>query len=144
MVIGGLDVGTTGCKIALYNEKAELLNTYYHEYDAVHKDGLHEIDFSDVKNGVFSILNNVVKSYKLDALGVTSFGETFALLDEEDNILLPSMLYTDPRGKEECDYLCEKFGEENLTLLTGVKPHPMYSIAKIMWCKKNKKTETKD
>ena len=137
MIIGGLDVGTTGCKIVLYNEKAELLNTYYCEYNSTHKNGQHEIDFTDVKCGVLSLLSQAVGEYKIDALGVTSFGETFAMLDEEDNILSASMLYTDPRGKEECDYLCEKLGEYNLTLLTGVKPHPMYSISKIMWHKNN-------
>ena len=137
MIIGGLDVGTTGCKIALYNEKAKLLNTYYCEYDSIHKDGRHEIDFNDVKNGVLSLLKKAVKQYKIDALGVTSFGETFAMLDSYDNILAPSMLYTDPRGQAECKYLCEKMGEDNLTLLTGVRPHPMYSISKIMWHKNN-------
>ncbi len=137
MVIGGLDVGTTGCKIVLYNEKAELLDTNYNEYNAVHKNGQHEIDFADVKNGILGLLGKAVKEYKVDALGVTSFGETFAMLDEDDNILAPSMLYTDPRGEAECESLCKALGEENLTLLTGVKPHPMYSISKIMWHKNN-------
>ena len=49
MIIGGLDVGTTGCKIVLYNEKSELLATYYNEYDAIHKNGQHEINFADIK-----------------------------------------------------------------------------------------------
>lgn len=137
MVIGGLDVGTTGCKVVLYNEKAELLNTYYCEYNTTHKNGQHEIDFADVKRGVLSLLSEAVGRYKLDALGVTSFGETFAMLDDEDNILAPSMLYTDPRGSAECEYLCDKLGKDNLTMITGVKPHPMYSISKIMWHKNN-------
>ncbi|MBR7133357.1 MAG: carbohydrate kinase [Clostridia bacterium] len=137
MIFGGLDVGTTGCKITLYNEKCELLATYYNEYNAVHKNGQHEIDFTDVKCGVLSLLKMAVAEYQVEALGVTSFGETFAMLDDDDNILTPSMLYTDPRGKEECEYLCETIGTERLTLLTGVKPHPMYSISKIMWQKNN-------
>lgn len=135
MVIGGLDIGTTGCKIALYDDNATLLNTYYNEYDAVHKDGQHEINFEDVKKGVLKLLKNVVKDYTLTALGVTSFGETFAMLDENDNILAPSMLYTDPRGEEECKWLCDAIGKDKLTLLTGVEPHQMYSIYKIMWHK---------
>ncbi len=141
MIIGGLDVGTTGCKIALYNEKAELLDTYYNEYNAIHKNGRHEIDFSDVKNGVLFLLQKAVKKYHIDALGVTSFGETFAMLDKEDNILAPSMLYTDPRGDKECREFCDAFGEDKLTSLTGVKPNPMYSIYKILWLKNNMKPE---
>lgn len=137
MNIGGLDIGTTGCKIVLYNEEAELIDAYYYEYESSHKNGVHEIDFSDVKDGVFSILKNAANEHKIDVLGVTSFGETFAMLDEDDNILAPSMLYTDPRGYDECEYLCKQLGKEKLTLLTGVKPHPMYSIFKILWNKNN-------
>lgn len=137
MVYGGLDVGTTGSKISLYNEKTQLLTTYYNEYNAIHKNGRHEINFADVKSGVLSLLKKAAAEYRITVLGVTSFGETFVMLDENDNILAPSMLYTDPRGKAECDCLCTALGKDNLTLLTGVKPHPMYSISKIMWHKNN-------
>ena len=83
-VVGGLDVGTTGCKIVLYDEQATLLDTYYVEYDAVHQNGQHEISFEDVKAGVLSLLKQATAHYRVEALGVTSFGETFALLDEND------------------------------------------------------------
>ena len=137
IIIGGLDVGTTGCKIALFDGEARLIKTYYSEYDAKHAGGNHEINFADVKVGVLSLLKTAAAEYKIDALGVTSFGETFAMLDGDDNILAPSMLYTDPRGREECDAIAAAIGEEKLTLLTGVKPHQMYSIPKIAWWKNN-------
>lgn len=104
MVIGGLDVGTTGCKISLYNENAQLLDTYYHEYSAKHLNNQHEIDFNDIKTGVLYLLKKATGSHQIDALGVTSFGETFAMVDENNRILAPSMLYTDPRGEEECKF----------------------------------------
>ena len=71
MIIGGLDVGTTGCKIALYDANAKLLGTYYNEYDAIHKDGQHEIDFRDVKMGVLALLKKAAAEYKILALGST-------------------------------------------------------------------------
>lgn len=129
MIVGGLDVGTTGCKIALYNEKAVLIDSFYYEYQTVHKNGTHEIDFSDVRSGVLSLLKDAVSKHHIDALGVTSFGETFVMLDENDNVLTPSMLYTDPRGEEQCDYLLEKIGKDKLIEITGVSPNPMYSIS---------------
>ncbi len=138
MIVGGLDVGTTGCKIALYNEQAVLLETYYQEYGALRQEGCHEIDFEDVRQGVMSILTRAAKEYHIDALGVTSFGESFAMLDEQDEILAPSMLYTDPRGQEECAALCEQFGRQYLTLRTGAEPNCMYSISKILWLKNHR------
>ena len=133
--VAGLDVGTTGCKIAVFDNDGENVKTYYTEYDARHAGGLHEINFCDVKEGVLSLLSQAANEYKLCALGVTSFGETFAMLDENDNVLAPSMLYTDPRGKEQCARLEQNVGSEKITLLTGVRPNEMYSISKIMWLK---------
>lgn len=136
-IVGGLDVGTTGAKIALFDEEGKNLATYYKEYDATHAAGKHEINFAEVRDGVLALLADAVKEHHVDAIGVTSFGETFAMLDENDVVLAPSMLYTDPRGEEECKELAEMIGEEKLTLLSGVKPHPMYSISKIMWWKRH-------
>ena len=137
MYAAGLDIGTTGCKIVVYDKTAKCQKVYYKEYNAVHTGGNHEIDFGSIKDAVIDILQKSLNEYKIGALGVTSFGETFVMLDENDNILAPSMLYTDPRGSEECDYISNCFGLEHLTYLTGVKPHPMYSISKILWHKNN-------
>ena len=135
MILGGLDVGTTGCKIVLYDETCTLQKTYYQEYPTLRQNGRHEISFEAVKAGILELLRCAAKEYPLTWLGVTSFGETFAMVDEQGGILAPSMLYTDPRGEEECAWLKETLGAEFVTLRTGVKPHPMYSFAKILWQK---------
>ena len=70
MTVGGLDKGTSGCKIALYNENAELLDTYYTEYGVSRKNGRHEIDFCDVRSGVLSLLRRAEEKHRIDALGV--------------------------------------------------------------------------
>lgn len=135
MVVAGLDMGTTGCKIAVYNEEAVLLKTYYREYPKEKNIGAHEIDFEALKKAVFEVLSKAATDYEIRALGVTSFGETFALLDDCDRVLAPSMLYTDPKGHECVKALCEKIPMESIAETTGVKPHEMYSIYKLMWLK---------
>ena len=45
------------------------------------------------------------------------------------------MLYTDPRGAEECAALVEKLGAEQIAQITGLAPHEMYSLPKLMWQK---------
>lgn len=136
-IAGGLDVGTTGCKIALYDENANHIETYYCEYDATYEGGQYEIDFEKILSGVKELLKKATSKYEIATLGVTSFGESFVMLDDKDKALSPSLLYTDPRGSEESQILSDKFGKENLTFLTGVIPHSMYSISKILWHKKN-------
>lgn len=134
---GGLDVGTTGCKIVVFDSNGKHFKTYYTEYDSTHSGGNHEIDFVTVKNGVMQVLKNAANDCTLESIGVSSFGETFAMLDDADNVLSASMLYTDPRGTEQCNMLCNAVGEKKLTHITGVKPDKMYSISKIMWHRDN-------
>lgn len=138
MYIGGLDVGTTGCKLTLYTDSGEYVYNSYMEYNVTRKNGEHELDANVIFESVCGVIADTAKSYKIDAIGVTTFGESFAAVDKEGNVLLPSMLYTDPRGEEECKNLCDKFGEDKLTEIVGVKPHSMFSLPKIMWIKNNK------
>ena len=137
MFIGGLDIGTTGCKVSVYDENGNFIFNSYQEYSVERKKGAHEIHADTIFSAVCSVIADAANKYEISAIGVTSFGESFVALDESDNVLLPSMLYTDPRGEDECNELCTKIGEEKLTYITGVKPHSMYSLPKIMWIKNN-------
>lgn len=137
MYIGGLDVGTTGCKLSVYDDGGVFICDSYREYEANRKNGEHEIDAKAIFSAVCEVLQDTAGKYPLAAVGVTTFGETFVALDGEDRVLLPSMLYTDPRGGEACDELCRRLGEERITHIAGVKPHSMYSLPKIMWIREN-------
>ncbi len=136
MLIGGIDIGTSGCKIALYDENGSFCGSVYKEYNVKRNKGLHEINPEEILESVQYILKKA-DTKDLKAIAVTSFGETFTMLDEYDAVCAPSMLYTDPRGEEECAVLIKEFGERELTFTTGAKPHSMYSLPKIMWIKNN-------
>lgn len=135
MRIGGIDVGTTGCKLTVYNEKGEFLNKEYVSYEISRNTGEHEIDGQVIWDGVKKLISETAKKTgNIDAIGITTFGESFVMLDKDDKILLPSMLYTDTRGADEAD----GFDEAEVMAIAGVKPHSMYSLPKIMWIKNNK------
>ncbi len=135
--LGGLDIGTTGCKISVYDEKGNYICNHYCEYPSKRDSSGHEIDCALILQSVKEVLKEAAKQYKLEAVGVASFGETFAMLDENDNILYPGLLYTDHRGDEEINEFAQKFGEDKLTYITGVKVHSMYGLAKMLWLKKH-------
>ena len=132
MYLGGLDVGTSGCKITIYNEKGEFVEKQYQEYNSNHQEGLHEIDAKNILKAVETVISDLKN--KPDIMSVTSFGETFVVLDENDNILCNSMLYTDPRGEEEVSL----FDKETVMKISYYKPHGMYSLPKIAWIKNNR------
>lgn len=136
MRIGGLDIGTSGCKVVLFDETGTAVQSAYREYDVNRRNGLHEIDAEAVWESVKTVLKETACE-EIGAIAVTSFGETFVMLDENDRPVGPSMLYTDPRGEAECAFLTERLGAESMAYRTGTNPHQMYSLPKIMWIKQN-------
>lgn len=44
MKIGGIDVGTTGCKLVVYDENGNFLHKEYEAYEISRNAGEHEID----------------------------------------------------------------------------------------------------
>lgn len=139
MLLAGLDIGTTGCKIAVYSANGEYLGKVYQDYPVQRTTSEHEVDAKAISDAVMSVIKKAAARYpEIGGIGVTSFGETFVLLDEMDEPLLPAMLYTDPRGGTECDRIAELVGTQNIIRQTGVSPAPMYSLPKLLWVKENR------
>lgn len=139
MKIGGLDIGTTGCKLTVFDEQGTYLGKAYRDYPVRRAVGGHEIDVSAIMDGVYAVIVEMAAQYlDLTGIGVTSFGETFVMTDELGTPLHPAMLYTDPRGAAECRELAGRLGEKHIAEITGLRPHEMYSIPKMMWIKKNR------
>lgn len=136
MLAGGLDIGTSGCKIALYDENGQPHGCFYREYHVSRRHGRHEADIAALWDAIAAVLREAACS-ELKSIAVTSFGETFVLLDERDHVLAPAMLYTDPRGSAECAEILQHFSWETLAGITGVKLHSMYSLPKILWLRNN-------
>lgn len=139
MKIAGLDIGTTGCKCTVFDENGIELGKSYQEYPVKRRVGGHEIDIASLLEGVLTVIKEMASAYPdIAGIGVTSFGETFVCVDEEGNPLAPAMLYTDPRGSKECNWLVDKLGEKHIAEITGVTAHEMYGLPKILWVKNNK------
>ncbi|MDR0831769.1 MAG: hypothetical protein LBM99_02595 [Bacillales bacterium] len=138
MKIAGLDIGTSSCKLSIFAENGEPLSSFSFKYDIQRNLSEHEIDANVLKDAVFNVLKEADKQYNdINGLGITSFGETFVLLDNDDKVLCNSILYTDNRGKEQLNLLIAKLGEKSIKDITGLYPHEMYSISKLMWIKEN-------
>lgn len=138
MKIAGLDIGTTGCKCTVFDERGKYLGRAYRDYPVKRAVSGHEVDAAALLEGAFSCIREMAEKYPdIGGVGVTSFGESFVCTDEAGKPLYPVMLYTDPRGGEECRELVERLGERWIAHITGVRPHETYSLPKIMWVKKN-------
>jgi len=97
---------------------------------------------SDISGNEFSTCQNANDSLNfadssIKAISISSFGESFVPVDIYGDALSDIMLYTDPRGKDECEEFLSVISEDEIMQSCGVKPHPMYSLPKIAWIRKN-------
>ncbi|MBC7960900.1 MAG: carbohydrate kinase, partial [Vallitaleaceae bacterium] len=139
MSIAGIDIGTTGCKCTVYSDEGIFLNEAYREYHMTKKHGEHELDAWVVWEKVKEVIKDASKDVEnLRTIGVTSFGEAAILVGDDDKPLLNAMLYTDPRGEAQCKKLGDLLGNNKISKITGLNPHHMYSISKLMWIVENK------
>lgn len=135
-LIAGLDVGTTGCKVTVFTPDGTRLGREYRDYATRRGSGVHEVDAAALATGVKEAVKAASARFgRIDAMGVTSFGEAFVLTDGEGRPLRPILLCTDSRGAEEARAFSTSFGAERAARISGVMPSESYSFPKMMWIK---------
>ena len=132
-----IDIGTTGCKAQLFSEDGRILQYLFTEYDFLGLDGYCYVDIHAIEKHLRQMIGVISQQHKISSVCISSLGESFVLLDKEDNILFYPMLYTDARGEQEAEEIKVRIGEERAFLTTGVIPHSMYSLSKLLWIKNN-------
>lgn len=138
MSIAGIDIGTTGCKIAVYDEGGARFHAY-REYPAARSQSEHEVDPRAIWQAVRALIQEAARAVPdILSVGVSSFGESFAVLGADDEPLMEVMLYTDPRGVAECAEISKALGARRVAEITGAMPHPMYSLSKLLWVRRNR------
>ncbi len=133
----GIDIGTTCCKCQLFSEKGEILEYKIKEYGFLKKDGLNYVDVNAVWQNVKDMVKEVAKNNEISSICISSLGESFVLLDSDDNVLFYPMLYTDARGESEAKQIVDVIGDKKAFKITGVLPHSMYSLSKLLYIKNN-------
>ena len=82
-----IDVGTTGCKCQLFSEKGEILTYLFFEYDFKEMDGFHYVNLPVIEERLREMIAEVAREHEVSSICVSSLGESFALLDANDEIL---------------------------------------------------------
>ena len=104
MSLLGIDVGTSGCKAAVFSEDGQVLASSYEEYDYQHpQPGWAELDSRRVWACVRRTIAQVAQRAQHDpikALSVSSLGEAVVPVTRRREILGPSLLNFDVRGVE--------------------------------------------
>jgi xylulokinase len=141
MSLLGIDVGTSGCKTAVFSENGQLLGQAYAEYDYQHsRPGWAELDAFQVWNQVKRTIGQALVDVKGDpvkALCVSSLGESVVPVTANRSILGPALLNFDVRGEE---YLAELRGlipDDRLYQINGNTLGNLYTLTKLKWLKQH-------
>jgi xylulokinase len=142
MSLLGIDVGTTGCKAAIFREDGEQLAYAYAEYPLhMPAPGQAELDPHEVWAKVQGVIREVTAQGTGDpvkALSVSSLGEAFVPVDKDRAILGPSIINFDARGKEYVPELEAAFSVEQFYQITGHTVANEFGLPKLMWIRRNR------
>lgn len=135
MLLMGLDIGTSGCKSTVCDERGGIRAVSYREYNVDRQNGGHSLDACMLWDKVKEVVSQSAKEAggEITAMGISSFGESAVAVDINGQPLAPVMLYTDPRGAVQSEQLAQKLGGEQIMEWTGCKPSFMYTLPKLMY-----------
>jgi xylulokinase len=136
----GLDVGTSGIKAVIFDEKGVQYSTSFRAYDlALKSDGTRTLDAADIWEKAKAVLGEAGRQadYGIDALAVSSFGEAFVCIDEADREISEVMIYTDRRGEKEYFEAMERSSDLEIAKICGLPPSTTYSISKMLHIQHN-------
>ena len=139
----GIDAGTTGCAVMIFDESGDRLGQGYQEYPCTSpRPGWIEQDVEEVWRGICEATKQAMAAAALPdsayrSVGFSSQRGTFILLDEDKNPIAPSIVWNDGRALA----YQEKFGKEispdDYHTHTGMQLSPLWSAAKIAWLRDN-------
>ena len=136
----GVDLGTSALKLVMMKGNGELVKTVSKEYPLYFpRSGWSEQNPVDWFLAVKEGLKELAACADEKIAGISFGGQMHGLviLDKDDNVLRPAILWNDGRSTEETDYLNNVIGKEKLSKLTANIAFAGFTAPKILWVKNN-------
>ena len=137
----GIDLGTSAVKLLLMEGSGKILKIVSREYPICFpKPGWSEQNpydwFTQSMDGLKELLDGTDRSL---VAGISFGGQMHGLviLDDQDQVIRPAILWNDGRTYEECDYLNNVIGKDKLSEYTANIAFAGFTAPKILWVKKH-------
>jgi xylulokinase len=142
----GLDVGTSGVKGILINEKGEKIGLSTAAYPlSTPKPNWVEQDPADWWNATVQVIKKIVSSSGVNPLQIAGLGlsgqmHSLVLLGKDDEVLRPAILWSDTRTDEECREINRMIDQDTLKYSVGNPAIEGFTLPKILWVKRHEPT----
>jgi xylulokinase len=139
----GIDIGTSGTKTVLFDREGNTIASALGEYNMYQpKVGWAEQNPEDWWNATASTIKEVltksgVNSEDVKGIGLSGQMHGLVMLDRDNRVLRPSIIWCDQRTAKECEQITELIGRERLIEITANPALTGFTASKIMWVKNN-------
>ncbi len=141
MLYIGVDLGTSAVKLLLMNEKGGIENIVSKEYplEFPHPGWSQQKPEDWWEQTVAGLKELTANADKSKIAGISFGGQMHGLvvLDKDDNVIRPAILWNDGRTTKETDYLNNVIGKDKLSEYTANIAFAGFTAPKILWMKEN-------
>ncbi|MCI8880571.1 MAG: xylulokinase [Clostridiaceae bacterium] len=141
MLYIGIDLGTSAVKLLLMDGEGHIRNQVTKEYPLEFpQPGWSQQNPADWKTAVWEGIPQLVKGFEAGQVaGIGAGGQMHGLvvLDAEDRVIRPAILWNDGRTAKEVDYLNREIGTEKLSACTANIAFAGFTAPKLLWMREN-------
>ena len=137
MLTIGIDLGTSAVKLLLMDERGKILNVVSREYPLIFpQPGWSEQDpdawIRETLTGIAQLTEGYDKT-QISGIGAGGQMHGLVVLDENDKVIRPAILWNDGRTFAEVDYLNQQIGKDKLSEYTANIAFAGFTAPKLLW-----------
>ena len=135
----GVDIGTSGTKTVLFDKTGNVIASALQEYPLYQpQNGYAEQRPEDWLEATVSTIAQVMAKSSVEAAQVKGVGLSgqmhgLVMLDEQDTVIRPAIIWCDQRTAKECEEITQKVGAERLIQITANPALTGFTASKILW-----------
>lgn len=139
----GIDIGTSACKVAVFDESGKVLAQTNKEYKVYYPQaGWAEQDADEWWNAICAgikdvLANENVSADKIAGIGVDGQSWSAIPVDKAGRPLAKTPIWMDTRARDICEKVKASVGEDKIFEVAGNDFLPSYSTPKMIWFKEN-------
>ncbi len=136
----GIDLGTSSLKGLLVNQDGDIIKTASRDYPVFYpQSGWSEQYPEDWLSAMKAVLKELSSGLEKEIRGISFGGQMHGLvvLDENDEVIRPCILWNDGRTEKQTDYLNHAIGRQRISDMTGNIAFAGFTAPKLLWMKEN-------
>ena len=139
----GMDIGTSGTKSVLFDTDGNIIASAHAAYPMYQpENGYAEQDPEDWWDAACKTLREICPKAtggKIVGIGLSGQMHSLVLLDKNNKVIRPAILWCDQRSAAECAEIETAIGRERLVEITANPALTGFTASKIMWIKNHER-----